>query len=224
MTRYSKAKEMWNRLRLVDLENSERDLLVLKLMKLLSGKVVDISLKHDGSRIIQTLYKYGTPEQRSAMTKVRTGSFSHAQELLKSVVPISKTKHGRFLIISMLRYGSKKDIEDFLEAIRGKLRGMIMHQVASVRLLSLFHVQHVIEYAYEEILTARQSFLLFEVVILSFVHAKEIYHRQYANVKDTEAQSITDIVKKNPILKDRIIENLFTVITKIVPLLFLGHT
>ena len=44
MTRYSKAKEMWNRLRLVDLEKSERDLLVLKLMKLLSGKVVDISL------------------------------------------------------------------------------------------------------------------------------------------------------------------------------------
>ena len=60
---------MWNRLRLVDLEKSERDLLVLKLMKLLSGKVVDISLKHDGSRIIQTLYKYGTPEQRSAMTR-----------------------------------------------------------------------------------------------------------------------------------------------------------
>ena len=74
------------------------------------------------------------------------------------------------------------------------------------------------------ILTARQSFLLFEVAILSLFAAKEIYHRQYSIVKQTEAQSITDIVKKNPILKDRIIENLFTVITKIVPLLFLGHT
>lgn len=75
MATHSKAKEMWNRLRLVDLEKSERDLLVLKLMKLLSGKVVDISLKHDGSRIIQTLYKYGTPEQRSAMTKVCVNRF-----------------------------------------------------------------------------------------------------------------------------------------------------
>ena len=85
-------------------------------------------------------------------------------------------------------------------------------------------MQHVIEYAYEEILTARQSFLLFEVVSVLSTHTKEIYHRQYANVKDTEAQSITDIVKKSPILKDRIVENLFTVITKIVPLLFLLHS
>lgn len=57
-------------MRLVDLEKEERDLLVLKLMTLLKGKVVDISLKHDGSRIIQSLYKYGNAEQRSALTKV----------------------------------------------------------------------------------------------------------------------------------------------------------
>ena len=106
----------------MDLEKKERDVLVLKLMKLLSGKIVDISLKHDGSRIIQTLYKYGTAEQRSSITK----------ELLKSVVSISKTKHGRFLVISMLRYSSKQDIEAFLEAIRGKLHAMSTHQVASV--------------------------------------------------------------------------------------------
>lgn len=81
-----KAKEIWNRLRLIDLDKKEREVLVLKLTKLLGGKVVDICLKHDGSRIIQSLYKYGTPEQRSALTA----------ELLKSVVPICKTKHGRF--------------------------------------------------------------------------------------------------------------------------------
>ena len=51
-------------------------MLVLKLMKLLSGKVVDICLKHDGSRIIQSLYKYGSPEQRSALTKVVVCVFS----------------------------------------------------------------------------------------------------------------------------------------------------
>lgn len=64
------AKEIWNRLRLVDIKKEERDLLVLKLMTLLTGKFVDISLKHDGSRIIQSLYKYGSPAQRSAITKV----------------------------------------------------------------------------------------------------------------------------------------------------------
>ena len=104
------------------MDKKEREVLVLKLTKLLGGKVVDICLKHDGSRIIQSLYKYGTPEQRSALTA----------ELLKSVVPICKTKHGRFLAISMLRYGSKKDIEAFVDAIRGKLFSMATHQIASV--------------------------------------------------------------------------------------------
>lgn len=181
-------------------------------MKLLGGKVVDICLKHDGSRIIQTLYKYGTPEQRSSLTN----------ELLKSVVPICKTKHGRFLAISMLRYGSKKDIEAFLEAIRGKLHSMTTHQIASVRHGITFYLQHVIEYAYEEVLTAHQSFILFEVVVNRYCDLQELYHRQYINMKDTEAESIHDIVKKNPILKNQIVENLFNVITKLVGLVVLS--
>ena len=61
---------------MIDIPKDEREVLVLKLMKLLSGKVVDICLKHDGSRIIQSLYKYGSPEQRSALTKVVVCVFS----------------------------------------------------------------------------------------------------------------------------------------------------
>lgn len=63
-----------------------------------------------------------------------------------------------------------------------------------------------VEYAYEEVLTQRQSFLLFE----------ELYHRQYVNVKDTEAQSVKEIAEKNPLLKDKIVDSLFGVITKLV--------
>ena len=62
------------------------------------------------------------------------------------------------------------------------------------------------EYAYEEILTQRQSFLLFE----------ELYHRQYVNVKDEESQSVKEIAEKNPLLKDKIVDNLFAVISKLV--------
>ena len=63
-----------------------------------------------------------------------------------------------------------------------------------------------VEYAYEEILTQRQSFLLFE----------ELYHRQYVNVKDEESQSVKEIAEKNPLLKDKIVDNLFAVISKLV--------
>lgn len=155
-------------------------------MTLLKGKVVDISLKHDGSRIIQSLYKYGTAEQRSSLTK----------EILKSVVVMSKTKHGRFLVQSMLRYGSKSDIQDFITAIAGKVQSLAIHQIAS----------HVLEYAYEEILTPRQSFLLFE----------ELYHRQYINMKDTKSTTAKEIADNNKLLYDKIVANLFVVINKLV--------
>lgn len=112
------------------------------------------------------------------------------------MVVMSKTKHGRFLVQSLLRYSSKEDIEEFIKAITGKVQSLAIHQIGS----------HVLEYAYEEILTQRQSFLLFE----------ELYHRQYMNMKDTESTSAKQIVEKNPLLQDKIVANLFVVITKMV--------
>ena len=113
----------------------------------------------------------------------------------------------------MLRYSSKEDINAFINAISGKLQSMCIHQMASVVLEWLCDDQHVIEYLYEEILTPRQSFILFE----------ELYHRQYVNVKDTESQNVKDIVKKNPLLKEKIIGNLFVVITKLVSMRVSHH-
>ena len=55
------------------------------------------------------------------------------QEIMKSVVPLSKTKHGRFLVISLLRFSSKDEVEQFIKAITGKVQSMCIHQVASVR-------------------------------------------------------------------------------------------
>lgn len=63
-----------------------------------------------------------------------------------------------------------------------------------------------IEYAYEEVLTHKQSFLLFQ----------ELYHRQFINMKDTESSSVVEIAAKNPLLKEKFIGNLFVVTTKLV--------
>ena len=63
-----------------------------------------------------------------------------------------------------------------------------------------------IEYAYEEVLTHKQSFLLFQ----------ELYHRQFINMKDTESSSVVAIPAKNPLLQEKFIGNLFVVITKLV--------
>ena len=63
-----------------------------------------------------------------------------------------------------------------------------------------------IEYLYEHVLTARQSFLLFE----------ELYHHQYVNLKDTESKTAKDIIEKNALLKEKIYANLLVVISKLV--------
>ena len=107
-----------------------------------------------------------------------------------------KTKHGRFLVEALLRYGSKKDHEAFIEAITGKVQSLAIHQIGS----------HVLEYLYEKTLTVDQSFLLFQ----------ELYHRQFVNMKDTKSKTCKEIVEKNPLLRDKILDNLFVVISKLV--------
>ena len=107
-----------------------------------------------------------------------------------------KTKHGRFLVEALLRYGSKKDHEAFVEAITGKVQSLAIHQIGS----------HVLEYLYEKTLSVDQSFLLFQ----------ELYHRQFVNMKDTKSKTCKEIVEKNPLLRDKILDNLFVVISKLV--------
>ena len=59
------AKIIWNTLRLKDGQSAkEKEELMIKLMNLIRGKIYEIALQHDASRVVQAAIQFGNAEQR----------------------------------------------------------------------------------------------------------------------------------------------------------------
>ncbi|KAK8805744.1 hypothetical protein WA158_002400 [Blastocystis sp. Blastoise] len=178
------AKQIWNKLRLCDIDDQERFDNEERLMKLLTGHVVDFALKHDASRVIQCALKYGNDEQRTIIIK----------ELLDHLYALAISKHGCFLVKSVLRYMPSEIRKQVIESFYGHIYQIGVHTIGS----------RVLEFGFYSIWTKEESELLYQ----------EFYHRQYNHVKDPSIHNLTDVIKKCPLLKNEIIENMTLTLSK----------
>ncbi|QRV78698.1 pumilio homology domain family member 4 [Ceratobasidium sp. AG-Ba] len=90
----SEAKRVWALARKIDLPRAERQKHVAELMGVLRGNVQDIVFKHDASRIVQTLVKYGGQSERDEV----------AAELKGKYRDLAQNKYGKFLVTKLIRY------------------------------------------------------------------------------------------------------------------------
>lgn len=77
----SKAKQAWTLARQKNLSKQERTKHIHALMDIVRGQVKDIVFKHDASRIIQTIVKYGSAKEREEVAKELKGKY---QDLAQS--------------------------------------------------------------------------------------------------------------------------------------------
>ena len=82
------AKRLWSLARQKSIPTKERQKHVRDLMDLIRGKVHDIVFKHDASRIVQTIVKYGGQKERDEVAVELKGKYL---ELIQS--KYSKVKH-----------------------------------------------------------------------------------------------------------------------------------
>ncbi|KAF8590688.1 ARM repeat-containing protein [Ramaria rubella] len=106
-TLLSEAKRIWAQARQKDREHKnkgtgakrdgnkeERRAKIKELMDLVRGHVLDLVLKHDASRIIQTIIKYGTPAERLEVAKELEGNY----------LQLVQGKYSKFLVSKLIRY------------------------------------------------------------------------------------------------------------------------
>lgn len=79
-------KKNWNQLRMKSTSNEAKQELIAGMMKKLGGHVVEVALRHDASRIIQSIIQFGSPQQRLAILA----------ELSPKLAEIAKTPYGHF--------------------------------------------------------------------------------------------------------------------------------
>lgn len=66
----------------------ERQKYIKELMDIVRGKVQDVALKHDASRIIQTIVKYGGQKERDEVAAELKGKFKDLAQNKYSKVTI----------------------------------------------------------------------------------------------------------------------------------------
>ncbi|TMW60567.1 hypothetical protein Poli38472_000609 [Pythium oligandrum] len=172
----SRAKEIWNIIRERDVEKGKRTKLVDELAELVQGKVYDIAAKHDASRVIQALLKFGSPKQRTQTI----------DELKDHIVDLSKMQYGCFLVQKMIKYGSKEDRAVIVKKLTGHVVSIATHNIAA----------NVIEYAQEHLQPSQLSGLKLEFYGKEFAYFKSETKK---NLKDILADNKT---KRAEILKN----------------------
>ena len=74
----TEAKRAWSLARQKSISKTERTKHINALMDIVRGKVTDIVFKHDASRIIQTLVKYGGQKERNEIAVELKGKYNAA--------------------------------------------------------------------------------------------------------------------------------------------------
>ncbi|EMD36246.1 hypothetical protein CERSUDRAFT_115203 [Gelatoporia subvermispora B] len=140
----SEAKAAWTLARQKNISKDERKKHIQELMDVVRGKVKDIVFKHDASRIIQTLVKWGDQAQRDAI----------AQELKGRYIDAAKSKYSKFLVTKLIRFCPAHRV-DILREFQGHVMRLLLHREASGVLADAFELY---ANAYERALLLRDFY------------------------------------------------------------------
>lgn len=148
------AKHLWELVRKKKQTKDERNETIEKLMAITSGNALNIIFKHDASRIVQCLLKYGSVKQRNSI----------AQELTGNYIKLATSQYGKFIILRVLQYCNAQQRSTVVTEFFGNVRKLCRHNEASL----------VLDQAYAQYATAAQRLSLMQ----------EFYGPEYALFKD----------------------------------------
>ncbi|EJT99624.1 puf family RNA-binding protein [Dacryopinax primogenitus] len=114
------AKHLWSLARKTEISKDERTKHVKALMEAIRGHVKEIVFKHDTSRIVQTLAKYGGSEERNEIAAELKGSYSE----------LATSKYSKFLVTKLIRYCPMHRASILQEFQKDVIR-LLLHREAS---------------------------------------------------------------------------------------------
>jgi pumilio family protein 6 len=169
------AKMIWEKLRMKS-NTASRENHVKDLLSILQGKFYEVLIKHDASRIVQSMLKYGNDGQRLII----------GRELKGHYVELSKTKYGKFLIAKILKYCNTSLREMIITEFYGQIVKLIRHREASA----------IMNVVYRDFANTAQRSILME----------EFYGPQFALFKTQERRTLEDLLAAFPEKKESVLK------------------
>lgn len=189
-------KYIWERLRVKTGTPADvRKKLIEQIWDLTKDRIKELVLKHDASRVIQTIFKYSDKTKRLTITNALKGSY----------VDLAKSSYGKYLLVKFLHYGSSEVRESVINELHGNYRKLMKHKEGA----------YVIEDTYRDYSTALQKKRII----------REFYVSEDAIFKDTSLnKSLSEIIAESPDKRPYLMRNLKDVITSAVNKGSIGFT
>jgi len=129
----AEGKVLWNKLRLKTNTSKDTKDLMDKVMALIRGKVNEIALQHDASRVVQAAIQFGNEKQRKEiLTEVCKSEGSLAE--------MAKIQYAHFCCLKFIKYCARDEtsIKMIVKSFKGEMAKLAVHGVGSRVLESLF--------------------------------------------------------------------------------------
>ncbi|KAJ2114676.1 Pumilio y domain member 6 [Coemansia sp. RSA 922] len=114
------ARKLWEQLRRGDLDADVRRTHMAAMMELIGGRIKEITLKHDMSRVVQTCIKHGSAEQRAVISG----------ELAGAEIELAKSMYGRHILLRLLKHCPAARAR-IIAALSGHVRRLVRHKDAA---------------------------------------------------------------------------------------------
>lgn len=179
-------KSLWEKLRVKKPTPPKqvREKLTNEIWELSKDVILDLVMKHDASRVVQTLIKYASKEKRDIIVKQLKGNFYQ----------LATSSYGKYLLVKLLHYGSKESRALIVDELHGKLRKLMRHKEGA----------YVVEDLYVIYSTAEQKRQMI----------REFWGAEYAVFKDSgKGKSVVEIANESSEKKQLITSNLIGTIT-----------
>lgn len=127
------VKQLWERLRVKKgLTADARKKLINEAWGLSKKLVCEIALKHDTSRVVQTMIKYSDKNIRKEITN----------ELKPIYYKLATSSYGKYLIIKLLHYGNQETRDEIFEALfdKGVAEKLMRHKDGAYVLEDMFRL------------------------------------------------------------------------------------
>lgn len=113
-------KSLWERLRVNNppVPKQVREKLANEVWALSKDCISDLVMKHDASRVVQTLVKYSPKERRDQIVEALKGQY----------YVLATSSYGKYLLVKLLHYGSKQSRQLIIDELHGSLRKLMRHR------------------------------------------------------------------------------------------------
>lgn len=177
-----RIKVLWEKLRnkKQGLPKSARDHLCDEIWSLCKDIIFDLVMKHDASRVVQTLVKYCSRERRDVIVQSLKGQYYR----------LATSSYGKYLLVKLLHYGSKESRSLIIDELHGSYRKLMKHKEGA--------------YVVEDIYVLYASAEKKKQII------REFWGSEYAIFKESgKDKSVTQVIRELSEKKRLIMKNLY---------------